>query len=514
MEIRDQDLLLDDLLATVYTDDEGRYSVNVTSGWGDENPDIFVTADWHFELPASEGKHVVLVDTAMDCETPGVPFTSKSTDPENEHDPMFDLPVEILRMDQARADVEDLRAHISNSLDYHRINRGNIPWSFTDDVPVTIATGTIQSRAGEERLCIAEADITGNSQHPAGAGFISDVYHEVAHMVHFRFNGGVPPHGGIRDHDVNTETDPGFALTEGWASYVAYHMREIYPTDNKYNSIVDLRLTHWRGDEPRPTGYENNNFESGELVEGALGGAWSQLHATDGGFYKNFGSMVERKPDNIFEFLDTYVRRSGGNGSLGAILAYAAFYDHGIPYSRARFESNAFTQDEPSDQGPPEAGNVREIDGKLFLRGKVKSDFSFLAGSELGVQTTLDVEQVGVYFKPAISGIGESASGFSSFLGAQPATNSFHEIDTLQLGGTRGDGEWDLVIFGENEDGFRDSLRPAWGGDGNSAVDSDEKYLKTIGAWYDGDRDPTTEDDGKVVVDNTAPKVENFKPEP
>lgn len=64
------------------------------------------------------------------------------------------------------------------------------------------------------------------------------------------------------------------------------------------------------------------------------------------------------------------------------------------------------------------------------------------------------------------------------------------------------------------DSGIDDLLLPTWNGDGNATVSTDERYLKVLGTWYDKDRDPTTEDDGKVIVDNTAPKVENFKPKP
>ena len=47
-------------------------------------------------------------------------------------------------------------------------------------------------------------------------------------------------------------------------------------------------------------------------------------------------------------------------------------------------------------------------------------------------------------------------------------------------------------------------------------MNTDEKYLKTLGAWFDLDRDPGTNtiDQGKVVVDNTPPTVVagSFKP--
>jgi hypothetical protein len=43
-------------------------------------------------------------------------------------------------------------------------------------------------------------------------------------------------------------------------------------------------------------------------------------------------------------------------------------------------------------------------------------------------------------------------------------------------------------------------------------VDTNEKYLKVLGAWYDYDRYPASEGDGKVILDNTPPTVISFFP--
>ena len=80
-----------------------------------------------------------------------------------------------------------------------------------------------------------------------------------------------------------------------------------------------------------------------------------------------------------------------------------------------------------------------------------------------------------------------------------------------------GDGDYDLIIQGANDDQSRDKFDPDWNMD--SMLDGDERYLKKIGAWFDVDRDATTpagsfNDEGKIVIDNTAPTIDpaSFKP--
>lgn len=509
--VYDDDGSTDHLLATVYTDANGMYSAVVTQGWNGTRPDLYISVDWYFPLlPAATygGRHVILLDRD---DTPLTTFTAKKTLPVSQ-DPTMDLPNHNLQMDQAQANLGDLRQHINDSLDYYNNNRGNVAWSFNNDVMVHLLTTTITSSATPQVLNLAVVDITGSASQ-AGQGFISDIYHEMGHMVHFRANNStIPNHARVPGHTANSEGNPTAALVEGWPSYVANLTSQLHRRDAKYSRYADTNRVHWRGNEmPAATGLDGSTFESGEVVEGALGGVWTDIGASTS-FADNFGVLVNSLPVDIAQFLRAFVAQSGGAGSLGAIVAYQACNDHGIPYTRARFEQTAFMTDDPPDQGPPEDGNVKEIDSKLFLRGKVKANVSSLMNADLGVQAVLGTGQVGLYYKPAATGTGEAATGITQSFPFSAPNGGAYEFDTVNLGGTRGDGEWDLVFGAENQDSFRDNFRPSWMGDGNANVNSDEKYLKTIGAWYDKDRNPMTEDDGKVIVDNTAPKVENFKP--
>ena len=69
----------------------------------------------------------------------------------------------------------------------------------------------------------------------------------------------------------------------------------------------------------------------------------------------------------------------------------------------------------------------------------------------------------------------------------------------------------------QNDDNAVDNFFPNWQpdstatppdpGDGNSFVDTNEKYFKFIGAWYDDDRNPVTNPitGDRVYIDNSAP---------
>jgi hypothetical protein len=77
------------------------------------------------------------------------------------------------------------------------------------------------------------------------------------------------------------------------------------------------------------------------------------------------------------------------------------------------------------------------------------------------------------------------------------------------------DGDYDLITQAQNYfTPCMDWWNPTWFLDCNPDFDTDEKYLKTIGTWYDSDRDWHTDTNkgGKVITDNTPPIVEGLFP--
>ena len=516
IQIFDDDVLVDDLLGVAHTDPSGNFSATLVGGWGVENPDIYIQVGWSFlMIPASTYNfhHMILRGTTPSGQSVSTPYVQDTSSIVVDHDPTTDLVIN-LQKSQALTDVDQLRLHINEALDYYNNNKGAVPWSVNYDIPVLVRTATNGSAHSVGNLYIASADITGSNPPGVGQGFVSDIFHETGHLVHYRMNGdSLPPKTFSGAHSVNTESDPGFAVVEGWPSYVALLTAQGLSQDNKYAQFTDMMKVWWRGNETPATAYPNSTFESGEIVEGALGGVWYQLHLSLGGFSPNFSAMFNGRPNDIFNFVQTFVTQAGGAGSANALLAHQACQDHGIVYTRAEFQNPAFDVNDPPNTAPPEDGNFKELGGKTFARGKLKAKFQSLQAANLGVQTTIPMSQVRLGAKRAT--IGSSTENninltiFSPIVAASAATV---DIDSSTLGANNGYGEWDFLILSDNRDQFTDSLTPSWNGDGTPAVASNEQYLKTVGTWFDKDRNPATLNDGYIVVDNTAPVIKDFKP--
>jgi hypothetical protein len=561
VDIFDDDGLLDDHLATVYTNNLGQYAATITSGYGPENPDIYLVVDWKFQLlpAASYGNHHINLvskvrsNTAAGTYTLLTSFTPQTSATTTDHDPATDLTVNQA-MGQALApppggldDLVNLRLHINEALDYYRNNKGTVTWSWNEDVNLNIITSDRTSFfyhlpliAGQPapNINICQVDINGTAQAGVGQGFVSDIYHEMGHLVHYRFNGDSLPSGAFSgSHNVDTESDPPFAIVEAWPSYVAELTDDPLGNDNKYRDYrddgsngVNPPNTLWRGgtaidndvasglraQEASPTGYHGNVFESGEDVEGAVGGVWFGIDADPlfTNFESNFRIMVTKKPNHIFDFAKGFAA-TAGSGTAETKRLHGILQQHGIIFSRPRFSGNPFSA--PLSTA---SGGAKEIDGVMYLRGTVKTKFEEVSATDLGVDQKLSVGRVRVKYKLSNPDLSGKPSDFPA--GNQTPYVSFgffsHELDldTTILG----DGEWDLLLTGENDEGFEDNLLPTWApnpaaapadpGDGTAAVNTEEKYLKVLGPWYDKDRDPTTNqvDEGKVIVDNTAPTVQ------
>jgi hypothetical protein len=552
VDVFDDDIALDDYLATVYTNAAGQYQATITGGYGIENPDIYIVVDWKFQLlPAADygNHHINLVSKARGPAFPPTlltSFTPSQSTVTIDHNPAVDL-VKNLAMGQAinppsaggLDDLPNLRLHVNEALDHYRNNKGAVAWTWNEDVNVNIITnditsyflqGALFSGQPSPSINICQVDINGG-----GGGFISDIYHETGHLVHYRFNGNSLPSGAFSgSHSVDTEADPPFAVVEGWPSYVADLTDDPLGNDNKYRDYrddgsngVNPPITLWRGgtasdndvasglrpQEASPTGYHAGVFESGEDVEGAVASVWFGIDADPlfTSFEDNFRIMVAAKRNNIFDFAKGFVSDVGA-GTAKSKRMHEILQQHGIVFSRVRFASNPFSAPQSTS-----VGGAKEVNGVMYLRGTVKAKFEAVSNADLGVDQTILVDQVRVNYKSSNPDLTDKPSDFPA-ANHTPYVNygsSSHEmdIDTTTFGG----GEWDFLITGKDVDGFEDNLLPTWApdagavpadpGDGTATVNTEEKYLKVLGGWYDKDRDPTTNqvDEGKVIVDNTKP---------
>lgn len=524
VEVYDEDLIFDDFLEAVYTNAAGAYSGPISNG-----DDVYVIAKWSFQLQpsAAYNDHVVhLVDRGAG----GNPFVATTTFTDVRSATTDNVAANLtinLAMGQAQpVGLATLVQRIQQTLDYIRANRGAVAWAVDYDITTHITTdgGFFVSRDSGD-LYVGHEGFDGT-----GTNFdIVSVFHEMGHVIHYRHNHNSFPGvgAGCGHHSINSEEDPGCALVEGYPSYIGQLTAETVGVmdpfyrgyrDDGINTVGVPANGLWRGDDAAPTGRDGGRFESGEVIEGAFAGAQFGIHGALGGFATNFKAMVDHRPDNAFEFLKALVDDAGGAGAAGTLQAYGILQTHGIVYHRARFAADPFDEQEPPDQAPSPEGNRKEINHFMFLRGKVKTKFEEVGKADLGVADTVSKEKVRVGYKAAGAGLADAPTAFANFTPAKSFGffSSSIDLDTKTFGGATGDGDWDLLIQAENEDQFRDNFLPTWVGDGNPTVNTDELYLKILGAWYDKDRNPATNNpqEGMVIIDNTAPKVSNFEPHP
>ena len=525
------DGLFDELLDVVYTEN-GTFS----SDAAEPGHDVFARVKWEFALLPSNfyNGHVVRI---LDM-GPGVPNTGTTTFTERTTDTLDDISEGgtwffDIRMDQIEPFALDvLVSRIQETLDFVRINvadRQDINWVVDYDIPVHLRTDLAAAfRPGEGSILIPTVAYNGLGT----ASRQGILFHEVTHLTHYRHNGNsVTPAepGCFASHTINTEEDPGCAVGEGYASYVAQLVAE-----NHTPPIVSAFLrsyrddgagffpakTLWRGDEGGigvsvlHTGREAGRFESGEIVEGTFAGfLFSVQGAFD--FATTFAAMHNHHPETPFDVVRALVADLGA-GTPAVSEIYGLMQSHGMVFSRALFAANPLGHiEEPANIAPPAPGNTKLIRGRTFLRGTVAPRVAAANATDLGVRRVNHLSQVKLGFKRASSGTSDTADLFVNF--SLPIVFGFL-LDKIPINTstfdpvTSGDGRWDLIVVGENEDGFVDNLEPSWLGD-PSQSNTDESYLKLLGAWFDGDGNHATEHDGMVTIDNTAPVVTEFMPQ-
>ncbi len=371
-----------------------------------------------------------------------------------------------------------------------------------------------------------------------GAANNDIVYHEMGHLIHDQLGGDLAV---IKAHFFNTESNAGGAFAEGFASFLAVAVADHLGEPDSYYAISRddggyvpsfPALTLWRGDEPagqttvgasaNPTG---NAWESGENIEGAVSAVLLGTQSVGPiGFGKVFEAVYQGEASTLWEWMREFVTLNGV-GSAEVLAMYEELQEHGVVYTRLAIltdslasRMNGFDEEEPS--ADLAEGNVRLIDGFVFLRGVVTVKIGMETAGGLGAGNTVEPRKAKVGWKLARDGhLEEYPSFFSSWtpaVGGLPQTADI-DWDTTPVA----DDDYDVLIQSvENADGFEDNFTPTWGPaggghrDGNSDLESDERYLKRSGAWFDNDSDASTQDDGKVILDNTAPTISNAWPGP
>ena len=316
-------------------------------------------------------------------------------------------------------------------------------------------------------------------QPGAGNAAFSDMHHESFHWVAYRAYGNrwPSPTCNISPHSSNAESCEGFAMQEGSAQYFG---SESAVADQK---TTRPSATDWRGQD----GTGSNN--SGEIVEGALELAWHNIADIPGALQV----LLTDAPDSIKEFKDAYAIDKGTT-SAAMITFLNKCADNGIVYTRGKIASWVWTAG---------TGNFKIINGVAFVRGQVNPQVSLLTNAELYLganSATVAANQKDLGYKAAVLGLGGGTPSGFTFVGPV-AFGSNLVWDTTAVA----NGDYDVLIRTRSIHNWVDNYAPDFTGDANAATNTNEKWLKTLQTWYNQDNSPNTDDEGKIVVDNSIP---------
>lgn len=480
--VMDDDLGGDDIMGTAYTDATGAFSITFTAFLG--NPDIYINVEY---VGLGVDGQVINVKAAH--------TDSNAILDENLENAIHgDTPPGTLNLGTLRA--KSTRAVVVSELgDAVRNLNSLVPaWVLPEAMQVQAVNAVNATYFSGDGSYIS-VGIDDWDNPGIGDGFLSNIHHEAFHWIAYRAYGNRRPEPSCTvqgGHTNITESCEGFALNEGSAQYFAF----VSAVPDGATGAPDGDA--WRGEDG------TGNDHSGEIVEGALHLAWREL----GDPAAVFRAFLTQAPDSMMEFKDAYAADLGMNSP-----AVRSFLDHcaanGIVYTRGKLEP--FTLADPPDMAPPSDVNFKIIDNIAFVRGDLTVSITELTKSELRLAANsapVSADQKDLGIKPAVPGLAEANANGFAFIGAVPMAT-----DLIWSTGNHADGDYDLIARTRNIHGWWDNFLPDFTGDTFAPVDSTEKWLKTLGTWYNQDNVPDNDDEGMIIVDNTAPTVTNFRPQ-
>lgn len=424
------------LLKEVTTNKEGYYEATVTST-EDNGPDIFCKVLLDSDIVAIS--HAFLPDII------GI----NSSIHENQ---TSDVTIDV-NFDQASN--ENGSAHVLSTI--HKTFDW-LGWPGMEKYVVEIATVWQENEAYFNHFLVPSAEILIGVDHRWSDKTIN---HEYGHAVMYSAYGDRLPWAGLLPpqlHDFYTESNPGFALNEGWAEFFAYNAPGF-----DYFDYYSSDFEWWKGNES-PREWADN---SGEIVEGALGKVWFQT-----GWNDVWNIIRASKPNNFKEFWD-------------AVTIDANFFNacssNNIIFSRGRIDSfsGGYTMNIGSD-------SVTLLGGKNLQVNVVASP---LSASELHVTSTEEVNKYKLLYKTANLNDSNDDNYLSFTEIVQGASPLVFDISKLN------DGAYDIVVSVLDENGFWDNFGPGYRGNDGPTKNSDEKIFKIWGTWK------------TIIIDKTPPDI-------
>ena len=491
---RDQGVLFDTDEGSAYADGTGAFSMsfNFTILGVDANINLYMNI--LYEGTALDGHFVQVrtvggTSTILDSNVEGFVHTNL---PGGAHN------LGILRTASVSANII---THHSDALRYARsIYAG---WTQPDDlVSYAGPADGMTFVAADGTYSRIELGDYGGAAPGRYIGF-ANIFHETWHWIAYRVYGNrrIANLCAFPNHTNTLESCEGFAMQEGGAQYFGIEsFKSLYPAGDQ--TTVTPSPTDWRGADN--TGQLTGSDHSGEIVEGAIQRVWL-LDADDPGQIR---VHMTAQADTFKQWVDAYITLKGAtSAAVTTLLNNAA--DNGIVFTRGKLTT--FAEGAPPTAAPPATGNFRVIDNIAFIRGTVTPTITQLTLGEtpLGRYSAIiaaDKKDLG--YKVAGADLLDNPTGFTFVGQVDFAASLTWNTSTIA------DSDYDLLVQLRNPNTWLDTFKPDFTGDVNASYNSNEKWLKTKHTWYSQEANaPTDPDKGKVIVDNTGPQANNFKPQ-
>jgi len=335
-------------------------------------------------------------------------------------------------------------------------------------------------------------------------------YHEMGHLIQYSiYNPERYPKTAYPGwhHMTSSHSDEGFALTEGWAEGLQILVSGFTGkgSPSLYWNII------WRGAggvRPGETGdythlgEDTGSDNSGEVVEGSIANIIANPKTS---FRAMMEGLLATNPERYWDLLRGYI----GRATPAAITnIFPSQRENGIVYSRAKF--TGFEETAPAGT-QMEDGNFAVIDHIAFIRGKIHPRFEQVNAAALNLASgqLIDIEKIQMGWHEAENGLNDQYPDVSFRQWTPEAAFRSSSIVFDSVNDLTYDRDLDLIlrvkdIHGSLDDfnpSFKDDPKPSNGKD----YSSNERWLKHLQTWYNQDDYADNDDEGKVIVDNNAP---------